>query len=74
MAGIGFDRQIRKEDVADVTSWLKANYNFIQIGKNSLDDPFTYACAIYMTRRLKPIELIDFVCKEENSVRKERFR
>jgi hypothetical protein len=29
MAGIGFDRQIRKEDVADVSSWLKANYNFI---------------------------------------------
>jgi hypothetical protein len=63
----------RKEEVANVYSSLKGNYNFIQIGKNNLEDPFTYACAMYMTKKLKPIEVIDFLSKEETPLRKGRF-
>ena len=50
LAGIGFEREVRKDKIMDLSPWQKEGYNFIQIGKNKLEDPYTYACAVYLCR------------------------
>lgn len=50
LAGIGYDRQCRRDRIMDLSPWQKEGYNFINIGKNNLEDPYTYACAIYLCR------------------------
>jgi hypothetical protein len=37
----------------------------VQIGKNNLEDPYTYAAAIYICRVAKPHELVAAIKQKE---------
>lgn len=65
LTGVGLERQVRKEKILDLSPWQKDGYNFIQIGKNADEDAFSYACAIYLCRVAKPVELIDGILQKE---------
>ena len=47
-------------------SWIKDNLNYIQIGKSFKDDPYTYACAVYVCRVAYPFELVDLILTKES--------
>lgn len=38
-----------------------------------MEDPFTYACAMYLTKKIKPFELVDHVHRTENEKKPTRF-
>ena len=73
VAGIGYDRQIRRDKIFDLSPWQKDGYNNIQIGKFSLEDPYTYACAIYLCRSVKPYELLTTIIEKEAKKKIQRF-
>jgi len=65
LAGIGYERELRYERTMNVTPWIKPGYNYVEIGKTSLDDPTTYACAVYVCKVIKPYEIIDLIPRLE---------
>jgi hypothetical protein len=50
LAGMGQEREMRFEKNMDVTPWLKRGLNYVEIGKISLYDKYTYACGVYICR------------------------
>lgn len=66
IAGIGYERELRYEQTIDVTPWVKSGYNSIEIAKLALDDPTTYACGVYICKRVRPYELMAEIPKREN--------
>ena len=56
LAGIGYEREVRFDEVMEVSPWIKEGYNFLEIGKNPLmpseTDRTTYACAMYICKKI----------------------
>lgn len=61
MAGVGEERQLRIDKSKDVSVRIKEGINFLEICKFS--DSHTYACAVYLTKRINMYEILSYTRK-----------
>eukprot|EP00347_Sterkiella_histriomuscorum_P012101 403369893 len=67
LAGIGVERARRDEDIFDVSAEVKVNTNFVEISQ--FDDDHTYACAVYVTKRVNIPDIYKHIrCNKMNSI------
>ncbi|CDW76347.1 e3 sumo-protein ligase pias4 [Stylonychia lemnae] len=59
LAGIGLEREIRDEEIFDVSAYLKEGSNFIEICK--FDDCHTYSCALYLTKLINIFDISRYI-------------
>ena len=66
--------EILKSQSWDLGSFIKDKVNYIYIGKNEEEDPGVYACGLYITRLVSPLEVVEYVLKRESTKKKVRFQ
>ena len=66
-------REYLRQKGFEIGNWIKDKLNYVYVGKNPEHDPHTYACALYVTRLVAPLERIENVLKTESGKKKLRL-